>query len=183
MSKKVKKTLTEKRYKRWTVVDTSLKIGQYAIPVGTMSIYAGVNCQKWIEQSNAFSIGMGWAMFILAAILTVFGLTKYDDYLSKKISKMYFFGFVLLIIGAAALFFAKVYEAFGYMMLCTGGGLVGGGLSSTTEKTLTAKKVDRYNKALEGLGILKEEKKVDAIHEQAVKDAEIIKERERIPYE
>lgn len=169
-----KRTKTEKKYSAWKITHGTLKYGSYPLSAVPLAAYSGVNWNDWLKQTNSYSLGWGFATAILGILVIVFGLTTFDEIISKKISRLFTFGAGLLIIGVSFVVLAELYRVLGFMLLCVGGGLAGGGISVTVDKAAIQPVVARYQKVLKGTTLDKEKKKEDKIIEQAKKDGIIL---------
>ena len=165
-----KKTKTEKKYSAWKWTHRTLCYGSYPISAVPLAVYSGVNWNDWLKQTNAFSLGWGFGTAVLGVLVMVLGLTTFDEIISKKISKLVTFGVGIFIIGASFVMLAELYKVLGYMLLCVGGGIMGGGISTTIDKEAIKPIVNRYQETLKGTKIDKEGTKREKIRQQAIKD-------------
>jgi len=169
-----KRTKTEKKYSAWKWTHRGLKYGAYPLSAVPLAAYSGVNWADWLKQTNSYSLGWGFGTAILGVLVMVFGLTTFDEIISKKLSRLVTFGVGIFVIGASFLLLAELYKVLGYMLLCVGGGLMGGGITTTVDKMAIQPVVARYQKVLKGTTLDKEKKKEDKIIEQAKKDGIIL---------
>ncbi len=170
-----KRTKTEKRYSAWKWTHRTLRYGSYPLSAVPLAVYSGVNWNNWLQQTNSFSLGWGFGTAILGIVLTIFGLTTFDEIISKKISRLVTFGVVLAVFGASFVLLAELYRVLGYMLLYVGAGFGGAGIATTVDKTIITKGLARYDKILGKTNLNSEHKKEEKITQQAIKDG-IIKE-------
>lgn len=165
-----KKTKTEKRYSAWKWTHRGMKYGSYPLSAVPLAVYSGINWDAWLKQTNSYSLGWGFGTAVLGVLVMVFGLTTFDEIISKKMSRLVTFGVGVLIIGASFLLLAELYRVLGYMLLCVGGGLAGGGVVTTIDKAAILPVVNRYQETLKGTKLDKEGTKRKKIRDQAIMD-------------
>ncbi len=165
-----KRTKTEKKYSALKITHGAILVGSYPLSAVPLAAYTGANWNNWLQQTNSFSLGWGFGTALLGIFVTILGLFTCDKFFSKKLSKLIPVGVGILIIGGGFVLLAELYRILGYMFLCVGGGLCGGGITFTLDELIVQPKLNRYSEVLKGTTLDKEHKKKDKIREQAIKD-------------
>ena len=177
MAKKVKlKSQTRSAYNKWRTLKWSLYGGTYTLPLVPAMVMVGVNWDEWVAQSrNAWSIGLGFGMLLLTVFITILGIAKKDEFVKKFVSPLFYFGGILALWGFSLLFLARIASAFGYMLLWTCLGLLGGAIADQVNRSLVQKEVIYYKKLIIDVGLDEKTEKRKLQKQLAKQEAERIK--------
>lgn len=168
-----KKTKTQKKYRNLQIVRWSLYSGTYLIPLVPAGIMLGINWEEWFSKDQ-WSIGLGFGMLLLTILITILGIAKKDEVVKKNVSALFYFAGLMSLWAVSLMFLASIANEFGYMLLYTACGLLGGATCEQINKTKIIKEVDQYKKILIQSGLKKEKNNYNEILERAKKEKEEI---------
>jgi len=165
-----RKTKTERKYSALKITHGAVLVGSYPLSAVPLAAYTGVNWENWMKMTNSYSLGWGFGTALLGIFITVLGLFTCDKFFSQKLSKLIPVGVGILIIGGGFCLLAELNRILGYMFLCVGGGLCGGGATFTLDELLIQPNLNRYKEELKDTRLDKESVKRKKIKDQAIKD-------------
>lgn len=125
MKRKIK-SKTKSTYNKLNTAKWSLYAGTYILPLTPAAIITGVNWNEWFNRENSWSIGLGFGMMLVTVLITIVGVAKRDKIMSEKISSLYYLAAILACWSIVLMFLASIANQFGYMLLYTCFGLIGG---------------------------------------------------------
>lgn len=170
MAKKVK-SKTKTKFRKWKAAKYSLYAGTYLLPLTPAVVITGVNWNEWFNKENSWSIGMGFGMLLLTVLITIIGVAKRDKILNEKVSSLYYLAAVLACWAVVLMFLASIANQFGYMLLYTCFGLLGGATCDQVRKSKVDGEVLFYKELLIENGLDANERKRAEKREKAKQDA------------
>ena len=165
-----KRTKTERKYSALKITHGAILVGSYPLSAVPLAAYTGANWNNWLKMTNSFSLGWGFGTALLGMAITILGLFTCDKFFSKKLSKLIPVGVGILVIGGGFVLLAELHRILGYMFMCVGGGLAGGGVTFTLDELLVQPNLNRYKDELKDTKLDKEAEKRKKIRNQAIKD-------------
>jgi len=171
--KKVKKpkSKTKSTYNKYRVAKYSLKAGTYVVPLVPDATILGVNWEEWVNQSNSWSLGVGFTSLLLTVIMTIWGIAKRDEVVKKNISPLFYLAILLAMWAICLMFLATIASNFGYLLLAASAGLIGGATCDQVNKSKIIPETEFYKKIMQDAGLDEKYNKREAIKQQAYAEA------------
>lgn len=166
------KSKTKSSYRKWNTVKWSLYAGTYTLPLVPAGIVTGVNWNEWFNKENSWSIGLGFGMLLITVLITIIGVAKRDKIMSEKVSSLYYLAAVLACWAIVLMFLASIANQFGYMLLYTCFGLLGGATCDQVRKSKVDGEVEFYKQLLIDNGLLESERRKRQRQELARREAQ-----------
>lgn len=165
-----KKNKVKSKYIKWKVAKVSLHAGTYVCPLVPAGIMIGINWHKWFNSSNQWSIGLGFGSLLLSALITIIGVAKRDEVINKNVSSLFYLAAVMACWAISLMFLASIANQFGYMLLYTAMGLIGGATCDQINRMKVNKEVALYQGAFNDSNMdklaIKKEKILKEIEEE-----------------
>lgn len=170
MAKKIK-SKTKSSYNKWNTAKWSLYAGTYIFPLTPAAIITGVNWEEWFNKENSWSIGLGFGMMLVTVLITIIGVAKRDKIMSEKVSSLYYLAAILACWAIVLMFLASIANQFGYMLLYTCFGLLGGATCDQVRRSKVDGEVKFYKELMIETGLDERESKKRARKEKARQEA------------
>ena len=170
MKKRIK-SKTKSSYNKWNTAKWSLYAGTYVLPLTPAAIITGVNWNEWFNKENSWSIGLGFGMMLITVLITIIGVAKRDKIMSEKVSSLYYLAAILACWAIVLMFLASIANQFGYMLLYTCFGLIGGATCDQVRKSKVDGEVQFYKELMIETGLDERENKRRERKEKARKEA------------
>lgn len=171
MAKK-NKSKTKTSYNKWNTAKWSLYAGTYILPLTPAAIITGVNWEEWFTRENSWSIGLGFGMMLVTVLITIIGVAKRDKIMTEKVSSLYYLAAILACWAIVLMFLASIANQFGYMLLYTCFGLLGGATCDQIRKSKVDGEVEFYKQLLIDNGLIESERRRKERQELAKQEAE-----------
>ncbi len=164
---------TLQHLRRWKAANAALRAGMYVAPAVPTGIIMGINWEEWFTQnaSRGWSIGVGFAMLLVAFVSALLGMVKKDEVLKEKVGGFLYLAVLFAVIGFALVMLASILEQLGWYFVWVAVSLVGStGLQSASDKW-SGKWVEFYAKVADDNGLTKESAKRMEARRQAAREA------------
>lgn len=170
MQKKIK-SKTKSTYRKWNTAKWSLYAGTYVLPLTPAAIITAVNWDEWFNKENNWSIGLGFGMMLVTVLITIIGVAKRDKILNEKVSSLYYLAAILACWAIVLMFLASIANQFGFMLLYTCFGLIGGATCDQVRKSKVDEEVKFYKELVQEAGLDIREQKRKEKKEKARQEA------------
>lgn len=164
------KSKTVSTYRKWKFLKYLLYTGTYAIPLAPACVMLINNWNEWFN-NNEWSIGLGFGTLLLTVFITIYGVAKRDTIINEKVSSIYYLAFLVGLWAIVLMFLASIANQFGFMLLYTCFGLVGGGTCDQIKRSKVDKTVSFYKEIINEAGLDEREVKQNEKREQLRKQA------------
>lgn len=166
------KSATKSAYRKWNAAKWSLYCGTYACPLVPAVAITAVHWEEWFQKDSGWSIGLGFGSLLLTVLLTIIGVAKRDKILNEKVSSLYYLSGILACWAIVLMFLASIANQFGYMLLYTAMGLLGGATCDQIRKSKVDSEVMFYRELICDVGLDDRLRKRNEKREKARREAE-----------
>jgi len=176
-----KKKTTIQKYRFWHRWYLGLKAAEFSVPLIPFGVILGINWSDWFgkEQSEGWSIGLGFGMLIVATVLAITEIMKKDELVKTKVSFLFYVSIVFVLVGFSFKLLASIMNTMGDMFLYVSCGIVGAGGVDETNQMAIKPRMDFYKSLVDENGLDKSSAKKMDDTDQAKKEGEEAKKERR----
>lgn len=168
---------TIKTLRKYKAIKYGMKAGTYGACLIPFGAILGANWEEWFanQESSGISIGVGFAMLLVATISTLVCIMKRDEDFMKKFSPLLYVAILCAMWAVSFMFLSSIMSEMGTFFLYTAIGIASGGVIDQIDKVVVEERYNIMLKVAEDNGLTSK----GAFMKKALKQAKLDAERKQ----